>query len=185
MSDDGRIAAWIAGARNEDPQATRALGEYVRTLAREVCRRSSASAMGSADWEDVAQEAAIRVFGTGLQRFQGTGSARGYLYSIVKASLLQTLRSERRRKAREMTAESSPAADWPSGSFGTDPARDAAAMLDRLDDGCRQLIENVFFHGVAYARLARERIWRKARFARVSRCLRTLRLASSERDDHE
>ena len=85
-----------------------------------------------------------------------------------------------------MTAESSPAADWPSGSFGTDPARDAAAMLDRLDDGCRQLIDNVFFHGVAYARLAREENLAESSIrARVSRCLRTLRLASSERDDHE
>ena len=177
MSDDRQIAAWIEGARQAEEAATRALGEYVRELAREVCRHGSHSALGGAEWEDVAQEAAIRVFSSGLQRYQGTGSARGYLYSIVKASLLQTIRAARRRRARETAAEVVPALHGDHASDFTDSSSfDVSSLLERLEEKCRSLIERVFFEGAAYARLSEESGLAESSIrARVSRCLRRLR----------
>jgi RNA polymerase sigma factor (sigma-70 family) len=172
VSDDARISAWIERARRGDEESTTALGQYVHDLARQVCRSGSGAALGGADWEDVAQEAAVRVFSSGLERYQGTGSARGYLYSIVKASLLQTIRSARRRRAREESAEIPPV---PSASPSLDP-HEVAGLLDRLEDECRTLLEQVFFEGVAYGRLAEESGLAESSIrARVSRCLRRLR----------
>jgi RNA polymerase sigma-70 factor (ECF subfamily) len=179
LSDDRQIAAWIEGARRGEAPATQALGEYVHALAREVCRPHSAS-LGGAEWEDVAQEAAIRVFSSGMRRYEGTGSARGYLYSIIKSSLLQTIRGVRRRRAREAASEVSSAPPaLHGGPHRKSSSLDVAALLARLEEECRSLIERVFFEGVAYARLSQESGLAESSIrARLSRCLRRLRESS-------
>lgn len=130
---------------------------------------------GSTDWEDVAQDAVLRLLSTS-SGYRGDGSARGYVYATVKTSLLQSIRSTRRREGREarFAADDVSEARETAGAF--DARRLADEILAGVDGACRQLLERVFFHGVSYSSLARETGHAESSVrAQLSRCLRRAR----------
>ena len=161
MDTDARLREWLEAARTGEEWATAELHRVVEHVAHQVARGRSGALAGGIEWEDVAQEALLRLIG-GTAVHRGKGSVRGYVYVTVKTSLLQALRSRRRRERREATfsAEStlntvSSPADGDAGRWiDPDTRRLAEEVLASLGSDCRELVERVFFHGVSYARLA-------------------------------
>lgn len=120
------------------------------------------------EWEDIAQEAGQRVFTVGLRQFRGTGSFEGYLYAVVRSTVLQSARSAGRRREREKKADLVQTAP-------ADPATglDVRRLLSRMSEECGRLLDLVFLRGVPYDRLAAEMdILESSVRAKVSRCLR-------------
>ena len=95
------VEALFEAARSGDAGAVAKVHRLVRGFARDVCARGLPRGPADFDWEDVAQEASRRVFNTGLAQFRGAGSERAYLYSIVKTTAIQMVRTAHRRRLRE------------------------------------------------------------------------------------
>lgn len=171
----GRIEA----ARRGEAWAQEELVDQIRSLAQTICQSRSASATyGAFDWEDVAQDASDRLFEVGLDLYQGAGSERSYLYTIVKIAWLQALRSARRRSVRE-DAVRGPTESTPAQVNRTYVGR----LLSRIDAPCGELVRAVFLEGVSYVELARElRLEVSSVRARASRCLSKLRQLAREEE---
>lgn len=161
----------IALARDGDPRAQEEIMGLIRSFSRHVCRGFEAGGRAEPGWEDVAQEAGIRFFSQGLQRYRDGWPEKPYIYAFVKRAFLQTLRTVRRRKLREASADP-PAPGLGNPEAGTRLYR----ILARLPETCRELLQRLYFDGASYAELAEEFGLRESSVrARTTRCLRSAR----------
>jgi RNA polymerase sigma factor (sigma-70 family) len=180
-SESPSLEEAMTAAQNGDAWAEERLVGEVRSLSRIVCTKGQAPEMGGLDWEDVSQEAGQRLFSVGLQRYRGDGSVRNYLYSIVKVTMLQMLRSATRRRAREQVA-----ADEEREPFfpaqrndSDDPTAERVSVrqvLAALAPECQELIEAMFLNAATYRQIAKETgLAESSVRSKLSRCLRRAR----------
>lgn len=175
--------AWIWGdsmgnlfkaAAAADPEAVAEVQRMLRAFARQICHGGGPTGARAVDWEDVAQETARKLFSTGLQQYRGKGSERSYLYSMVKATVIQMSRAARRRSLREEIA----VANGPL-HVTSDPAPrlDVQAILAALEADCRDIIERAMLRDEPYADIARDLgLAESSARARLSRCLKKARV---------
>jgi len=170
----------MAAAQRGDARAEELLAGEVRSLARIVCTKGQVPEMGGLDWEDVSQEASQRLFRVGLSRYRGDGSARSYLYSIVKVTMLQLMRSATRRRAREQVVSDEEAASFSPAGKGEESSTmervSVRQILGALAPECQELIEAMFLNGATYRQIAEETgLAESSVRSKLSRCLRRAR----------
>lgn len=143
-------------------------------MAKFLCARTRAfAAMPVLDWEDIAQEATARVLTVGAEQFHGRGSARGFLYKVVKTTLLMALRASGRREQRERSYVDEQETSHGAGSHA---GIDVEVILGRLDTACREIVTAMFLDGITVRAFARaKRIEESTVRSRMSRCLRRAR----------
>ena len=155
-------------ARRGDRAAQAEIDETIRRIARAVCRRGGPGG-AEVDWEDVAQEAGARFFSIGLHQFSGKGSEEGYLYAIVRSTVLQAARRASRRRNREqpLVREDLTPPHNPGHEI------DVRRLLVKLPPECARLLEQVYLHGVPYSEIAAElEMLESSVRVKVTRCLR-------------
>jgi RNA polymerase sigma factor (sigma-70 family) len=158
------------------PAAQKEIVRLIRQLSRAACARRG-PATADVDWEDVAQDACRRFFASGLRQFRKSGSERSFLYAIVRSSVIQIVRSEARRRVREVTSLQ-PTVVLPHNPI---PKFDVTKILSRLSEECRTLLTRVFLRGEPYSSLARELgILDSSVRTKVTRCLRRARQTIEE-----
>jgi len=151
-----------------DPSAQSEVASILRRIARAVSRRGGPGG-AEVDWEDVAQEAARRFFTTGIRQYRGEGSEEGYLFAIVRSTVLQHVRSAERRRRRERDLVRSE----PDPPRPPDSGFEIRRILMSLSPECADLLRRVFLEGVSYPELAEELgMLESSVRVRVSRCLR-------------
>lgn len=155
-------------ARKGEAWAQEEIVELVARFSRHVCSSLQGSLAAEIGWEDVAQEANRRIFTVGLQQYSGGGSEESYLYTIVKSTLVMIARGSQRRRTREEAT----APEDPVDRSDPQARLDAALILKRLDESCRDLLRRVFLEDTPYDRLAAElQLAESSVRAKVSRCL--------------
>jgi len=166
-------------ARDNDPGAVAELDRIVRGFARRVCRGGGPPGAPELDWEDVAQEACHKLHAVGFEQYRGSGSERSYLYSVVKATVIQMARSSSRRQRRELVVAPDETAPTPDPHAPLDVRR----ILAALDAACRDLIERLFLRDDSYAEAARDLgLAESSVRAKLSRCLKRARQIANEGD---
>jgi RNA polymerase sigma factor (sigma-70 family) len=151
-----------------DKTAQSEIDGVIRRIARAVCRRGGPGGTG-VDWEDIAQEASSRFFAVGIHQYRGHGSAEGYLYAVVRSTVVQAVRRDTRRRNREETAVRHETAAEPNPGH----ALDVRTLLAKLPPECARLLEQVYLHGVPYSEIAAELgMLESSVRVKVSRCLR-------------
>jgi len=160
----------IERALQKDSAAEREIHDMIRRIARTSCRRNGTSNV-NLDWEDVAQEAGRRFFEISIHKYRGEGSEEGYVRAIVRTTMLQVLRSEKRRNQRESHIElrllQPPNAET---------LIDVSAVLKKLSDECAELLVRLYLAGDTYTSLASEmEMLESSVRTRASRCLRRAR----------
>jgi RNA polymerase sigma factor (sigma-70 family) len=161
----------IEAARQGASWAEAAIADAIRAFAQAISRGRGPMASASIDWEDVAQEASRRFFSRGMDQYRATGSEKGYLYTIVKATWIQLARSASRRRKREEIAN-----PIPSSPRDPNPRLELLDVLRRLDSTCQELLERVFFDGASYADLADELgLAESSVRSRITRCIQKAR----------
>jgi len=151
-----------------DRSAQTELDGVIRRIARAVCYRGGPGGV-EVDWEDIAQEASARFFSVGIHQFRGLGSEEGFLYAIVRSTVLQAVRRATRRQAREESVTRNDVA--PPHNPG--PGLDVRRLLEQLPAECARLLEQVFLLGVPYSELASELDMLESSVrVKVTRCLR-------------
>lgn len=169
----GLFAKVLAG----DPAATRRLHRTVREMARQVCRGGGPPGAPEIDWEDVAQECGRKLLSGVLDRYRGEGAERSYLYSVVKATVLEMARASARRRRREEAS----ATNGPVAAANPDASLDVRSLLSALDPICREVIRRVVLQDELYADVARVLGMAESSVrARLSRCLGQARRLASE-----
>ena len=159
-----------------DPAAQEEIVRLIRHLSRAACARGG-PATADIDWEDVAQDACRRFFSAGIRQFRKGGSERSFLYAIVRSAVIQIVRSETRRRTREV-ASNPPLIVAPDNPL---PKFDVAKILGRLSEECRALLTRVFLRGEPYSSLATDlSILESSVRTKVTRCLRRARQALEE-----
>ncbi len=154
-------------ARLGDRAAQAEIDQTIRRIARAVCRRGGPGG-AEVDWEDVAQEASARFFSVGLHQFSGTGSEEGYLFAIVRSTVLQAVRRATRRRNREQSLAREDLVPHNPGH-----AIDVRNLLEKLPPECARLLEQVYLHGVPYSEIAAELDMLESSVrVKVTRCLR-------------
>lgn len=167
-------------ARSGDRSAEAELCDIARAFARQICRGGGPAGAPDVAWEDVAQESLRKLLLVGIERYRGTGSARSYLYTIVKSTMIEMSRSARRRRAREeaMARGDAPVPADPGHSM------DVEKILALLPGDCRALLERAFLHGESYRDLARALGMEESSVrAKLSRCIRKARLMTQGGDE--
>jgi len=163
-------------ARDGDARAQTEIHGIIRRIARAVCRDGGP---GGADvnWEDVSQEASRRILTVGIHQFRGSGSLEGYIYAVVRSTVLQAVRAASRRRNREKFFTREPVHD----SRDHDTRLDVRGILARLPAECAWLLDQVFLRGVPYRDLAAEMAMLESSVrVKVSRCLkRAMQIAES------
>lgn len=164
--------------RSGDRTAQAELCELARAFARQICRGGGPPGALDVGWEDVAQEALRKLWSVGIDRYRGTGSAKSYVYTIVKSTMIAMSRSARRRQAREDATTHGATSVNPNPGDRLDVER----ILARLSDDCRGLLERAFLYGSPYCDLARDLGMEESSVrAKLSRCIRKARLMAQER----
>jgi RNA polymerase sigma factor (sigma-70 family) len=155
-------------ARRGDRTAQSEIDAAIRRIARMVCRRGGPGG-ATVDWEDVAQDASARFFSVGIHQYSGQGSAEGFLHTIVRSTVLQAVRRDARRRAREDSAVREDIA--PAHNPGH--ALDVRKLLRQLPPECSRLLEQVYLHGIPYPEIAAELDMLESSVrVKVTRCLR-------------
>jgi RNA polymerase sigma factor (sigma-70 family) len=172
-----RMASLFEGVRAGKSESISELHRTLRTLARQVCRGGGPPGTPAIDWEDVAQECGRKLLAVGLDQYSGDGSERSYLYSVVRATVLEMARAASRRRCREVISVSN----------GPVPARDPnlemdiRKILDALDPACREVIERVVLQDEPYADVARDLGMAESSVrGKLCRCLARARGIASE-----
>lgn len=166
--DGGRFQAASRGERWAQEEIHRLIEGY----ARHACSRSGSRLAADLAWEDVAQDASARFFSVGLSQYGGQGSEESYLYTVVKTTLLQRVRSADRRKKREEFSVPLERVELPS-AF---ERLEVDSILGRLDEACRSLLRETFLKETPYADLSAQLgLAESSVRAKVSRCLRRAR----------
>jgi RNA polymerase sigma factor (sigma-70 family) len=167
------MSGFFDDLRLGDPAAQAEADRVIRRFARHVCHGGGPPGAPDLDWEDVAQEAGRKLYSVGLDQYRGGGSESSYLYSIVKATVIQMARSADRRQRRENALSS---IDPVPRSMDPVSALDVRRVLTALDRGCRDLIERFFLHDETHADLARDLgLATSSVRAKLSRCLKKAR----------
>jgi RNA polymerase sigma factor (sigma-70 family) len=153
-----------------DSDAQGEIVRVIRQLSRAVC--SGGGPDGSAvDWEDIAQDASERFFSVGIRQFHKVGSERSFLYSIIRSTILQRVRSETRRRARERAST-----ELHVVAHNTGDAFDVRKILVQLTEDCRDLLTRVFLQDEPYSTLAGDLgVLESSVRVKVSRCLQKAR----------
>jgi len=160
-----------------DPEATDRLHRLVRDFSRQICRGGGPPGAPAIDWEDVAQECGRKLLGGGLERFTGAGSERAYLYSMVKATVLEMARAASRRRRREEASIS----NGPAASADPDVSLDVRSLLSVLEPDCREIIQRVVLQDEPYAEVARDLgLAESSVRSKLSRCIARARKIASE-----
>lgn len=159
-----------------EPSATAELQRLLRSFARQVCRGGGPPGAPEIDWEDVAQECGRKLLGGGLERYRGAGSERSYLYSVVKATVLEMARAASRRRRREDRSVS----NGPVAAADPDAPLDVRSLLSALEPACREIITRVVLQDEPYAEVARDLGMAESSVrSKLSRCIaRARRIAS-------
>jgi RNA polymerase sigma factor (sigma-70 family) len=158
------FAQALEGSRS----AQHEIDAIIRRIAKAVCRGKGPGG-ADVDWEDIAQEASRRFFAVGLHQFRGHGSEEGFLYAIVRSTVLQAARRAARRRDHERLGEHEEVA----AAHNPGTAVDVRTILRKLPAECAWLLEQVFLQGIPYAELAAELgMLDSSVRVRVSRCLR-------------
>ena len=166
------------GARAHDPVAVGALDRIVREMARSVCRGGGPAGAPDLDWEDVAQEAYRRLHEVGFDSYRGRGSERSYVYSVVKATVIQMVRTARRRRRREDAA----AAVSSDATVDVSAGMSVRSILEALDEGCRDVLVRVLLRDQTYSEAALDLgLAESSVRAKLSRCLRRARELAGRR----
>ena len=170
MGETGRFEA----AKRGESWAEKEILDLIHRFARHACTKVGTRLAVDLQWEDVAQEASVKFFKSGLHQYGGSGSEESYLYTVVKSTLIQIARSADRRKKRE-EAKALPMEERvviPD----THMALDVQAILGKLDEACRNLLRRVFLEDTPYSDLAAELGLQEVSVrARVHRCVRSAR----------
>ncbi len=127
-SRDESATAWALAARGGDPAA---LDRFVRALHPDVVRYITHLSSDRQLADDLAQDTFLRALGS-LHRFEGRSSARTWLLSIARRTVVDSLRHA---AARPRSAD---ADDWTTCAERARPAglpgfEDGVALLDLLD----------------------------------------------------
>jgi len=158
--------------RRGESDAQARVDRIVRQFARKLCRGGGLPGLPAVDWEDVAQEACHRLYAFGLAQYRGQGTERSYLYSIVKATVIQMARSGGRRQRREqavVVAEAGPA-------ISPERSLDVRRILAELDPACRDLVSRAILRDEGYASIAASLgLAESSVRAKLSRCLQRAR----------
>ncbi|MDT0490472.1 sigma-70 family RNA polymerase sigma factor [Streptomyces griseus] len=133
---DDDVTAWALGAASGDADA---FGHVFRALHRDVRRYVTALADDSQLADDLVQETFLRAI-TSVHHFQGRGSARSWLLTIARRTVVDSLR---RAASRPRLADTS---DWqyaaersqPRGLPGFDEGVALMALVDSLPDDRRE-----------------------------------------------
>ncbi|MGQ4384778.1 sigma-70 family RNA polymerase sigma factor [Streptomyces sp. SAS_270] len=125
---DDPATVWALAARTGDPDA---VDRFVRALHPDVVRYITYLSADRQLADDLAQDTFLRALGS-LHRFEGRSSARTWLLSIARRTVVDSLRYA---AARPRTADVDDWTTWaeraqPSGLPGFD---DGVALLDLLD----------------------------------------------------
>ncbi|MEV6286050.1 sigma-70 family RNA polymerase sigma factor [Kribbella sp. NPDC051770] len=131
-----------------------ALDDFVRALQRDVRRYVAHLSADPAAAEDLAQETFLRAL-TSLHRFEGRSSARTWLLSIARRTVVDELRrraSRPRLADRDwlLAAEQSQPRDLP----GFDDGIALAELLDQIPTDRREVFVLTQLAGVPYAEVA-------------------------------
>lgn len=165
----------IEGARRGEPSAVREIATLIRGFARYLSGTDLRSAGASEiDWEDVAQEASRKFFAAGIHQYRG-GNERSYVYTVVKSTWIQLVRSALRRRGREKQVAADALTEAPRPPEAVMKAT-VERILARLDGSCRELLERAFLDGVTYPELsAAMGLAESSVRSKVSRCIRRAR----------
>jgi len=171
------LRQFFMNALNGDAAARSQIVDVIRQLARAVCRGGGPGG-AAVDWKDVAQEASRRFFTVGLRRRTKRGSERSYLYTMVRSTVLQIVRSEARRRRREESAGEEVAGQ----NHDPEAGFDVRAILAAISEDCGHLLKSVFLQGTTYAELAGDLdIPESSLRVEVGRCLREARDVAGRR----
>ncbi|WP_240137106.1 sigma-70 family RNA polymerase sigma factor [Streptomyces sp. MUM 178J] len=124
---DAAVTGWALKARGGDPEAVE---HFVRALHRDVWRYVAALSADRQSADDLTQDTFVRALGS-LHRFEGRSSARTWLLSIARRTVVDSLR---RAAARPRLAG---ADDWQSAAERAQPRglpgfEDGVALLELL-----------------------------------------------------
>jgi len=137
----------IEAARRGDDWAQSELLRLLQVFARHLCRDQGGGR--GPEWQDVAQEACWRLYAGSIESFRAGGPERSYLYSVVKATRIQMVRSQVRRETREGKADVKPQA-----AQNAERRTLLYRLLNRISRDCQDLLERIFFDGETTAEVA-------------------------------
>jgi len=163
--DPGQEARWIEEARGGSAEAFARLvelhqvrirayiGRYVRP--RDVV-------------DDLAQDVFVDAFRR-LHTYRGEVGLASWLYGFARNAVLEHLRSEARRRARERRSMDDRLAAWRLDQAEREPAPDPRALealrgcLDRLPPASADLVQDFYYRSRTSADIARHRAWKESR----------------------
>ncbi|MFB7496158.1 sigma-70 family RNA polymerase sigma factor [Streptomyces sp. NPDC056161] len=146
------ITAWALAARSGDP---RAVDLFVRALHRDVRRYVTYLGADPQNADDLTQDTFMRALGS-LYRFEGRSSARSWLLSIARRTVVDSIRYSRSRPRLsdtddwQSTAERAQPSDLP----GFDEGIALAELLQTLPDDRREAFVLTQMVGLPYGEAA-------------------------------
>ncbi|MEU9193233.1 sigma-70 family RNA polymerase sigma factor [Streptomyces hundungensis] len=148
-SRDESITAWALAARGGDPEAVE---HFIRALQRDVRRYVTYLGADPQSADDLTQDTFLRALGS-LHRFEGRSSARTWLLSIARRTVVDSLRYAAARPRLSDTD------DWqsvveraqPQGLPGFDDGIVLADLLAALPDERREAFVLTQLLGLPYA----------------------------------
>jgi RNA polymerase sigma-70 factor (ECF subfamily) len=150
--DDASITSWALAARSGDPQA---VDRFVRALQRDVRRYVTYLSADPQAADDLTQETFLRALGS-LHRFEGRSSARTWLLSIARRTVVDSLRYAAARPRLSDTDDWLSSAERAQGRDipGFDDGVALAELLALLPDERREAFVLTQLLGLPYAEAA-------------------------------
>ncbi|MEV3992673.1 sigma-70 family RNA polymerase sigma factor [Streptomyces sp. NPDC049837] len=150
--DDASITAWALAARSGDREA---VDRFVRALQRDVRRYVTFLSADPQAADDLTQETFLRALGS-LHRFEGRSSARTWLLSIARRTVVDSLRYAAARPRLSDTDDWLTAAERSQGRGlpGFDDGVALAELLALLPDERREAFVLTQMLGLPYAEAA-------------------------------
>ncbi|MFE7071640.1 sigma-70 family RNA polymerase sigma factor [Streptomyces sp. NPDC057620] len=151
-SRDEAATAWALAARGGDPHA---VDRFVRALRPDVVRYLTHVGADHQAADDLAQDTFLRALGS-LHRFEGRSSARTWLLSIARRTVVDSVRYAAARPRLADTDDWTACADLarPSGLPGFEEGVALLDLLDTLAPERRQAFVLTQLAGLAYEEAA-------------------------------
>ncbi|MFI6685731.1 sigma-70 family RNA polymerase sigma factor [Streptomyces sp. NPDC050485] len=148
-SRDESITAWALAARGGDPEAVE---HFIRALQRDVRRYVTYLGADPQAADDLTQDTFLRALGS-LHRFEGRSSARTWLLSIARRTVVDSLRYAAARPRLSDTDDWQSAVEraQPRGLPGFDDGIALADLLAALPDERREAFVLTQLLGLPYA----------------------------------
>ncbi|WP_329462304.1 sigma-70 family RNA polymerase sigma factor [Streptomyces sp. NBC_01431] len=148
-SRDESITAWALAARGGDPEAVE---HFIRALQRDVRRYVTYLGADPQAADDLTQDTFLRALGS-LHRFEGRSSARTWLLSIARRTVVDSLRYAAARPRLSDTDDWQSAVEraQPQGLPGFDDGIVLADLLAALPDERREAFVLTQLLGLPYA----------------------------------